>query len=84
MLSALEPHTQPAALIDRLRKQRPEIYPNPLMMLHADRLLGRNGALIQAVNAYHQHQIRAWEIRMADPATREQLGLRMEGDPTTT
>lgn len=42
---------QEAAIADALRAASPTATPNPLMIAHADRLLGRDGRMIEAIEA---------------------------------
>lgn len=80
VLAALEPHTPVESLLERLARQRPEMHPNLVLVTHADRLLGRGGALVQAVEAFCRRRLELIEARLRDPDVRRRLGLQEQPD----
>ncbi|MEP0324756.1 tyrosine phosphatase family protein [Bauldia litoralis] len=50
-LCTARPERDERELAQRLREASPWAYPNPLIVAHGDELLGRNGRMIEAVNA---------------------------------
>lgn len=50
-LCTARPERDERELALRLREASPWAYPNPLIVAHGDELLGRNGRMIEAVNA---------------------------------
>jgi len=47
----LNPDISEASLAQTLRKISPSATPNPMIIHHADKMLGRNGAMIEAIQA---------------------------------
>lgn len=50
-LCILNPHVEEARIASELRRVSPTAQPNPLLVEIADRLIGRNGRMLAAINA---------------------------------
>lgn len=77
LLAQVHPDEAEDRLFARLRKIRPQAWPNSLMVGHADEQLGREGRLTAALRRHYGHQIKQdpWFV---DEMTR--LGRRREID----
>lgn len=59
MLARREPEVDAHELFTRLRRIRPQAWPNSRMISLGDRLLGRGGRLVEALRDHYGHQVRA-------------------------
>lgn len=57
LLAQAHPDEAEDALFARLRRIRPQAWPNSLMIGHADALLGRGGRLVAALRRHYGHQM---------------------------
>jgi predicted protein tyrosine phosphatase len=77
LLAQVHPDEAEDLLFMRLRKIRPQAWPNSVMVGHADDLLGREGRLAEALRRHYGHQLKR-DPALADWMTR--LGRRREVD----
>lgn len=59
LLARREPEADEAELFTRLRRIRPQAWPNSRMIRFGDELLGRGGRLVEALRDHYGHQVRA-------------------------
>lgn len=59
LLARLEPDADEQQLFARLRRIRPQAWPNSRMIGLGDSLLGRGGRLVEALRDHYGHQVRA-------------------------
>mgnify|MGYP001030264727 FL=1 len=57
LLAQLYPDEPEANLFERLRRIRPQAWPNSVMIGYADELLGRKGRLVDALRKHYGHQV---------------------------
>ena len=58
LLAQLYPDEPEANLFERLRRIRPQAWPNSVMIGYADQLLGRKGRLVDALRRHYGHQVK--------------------------
>jgi predicted protein tyrosine phosphatase len=75
LLARESPGETEDALFERLRRIRPQAWPNSLMVSIGDKMLGRGGRLVDALRRHYGHQIRR-DPGVADEMTG--LGRRRE------
>lgn len=59
LLARREPEADEEELFTRLRRIRPQAWPNSRMISLGDKLLGRGGRLVEALRDHYGHQVRA-------------------------
>lgn len=57
LLAQLYPDEPEDRLFERLRRIRPQAWPNSVMIGYADELLGRKGRLVDALRKHYGHQV---------------------------
>lgn len=71
LLAQLHPQESEDRLFERVRRIRPQAWPNSLMVAYADEILGREGRLVAALRRHYGIQMRArpeftdWMRRLA-------------------